>query len=150
MTFSRREAIAMGGSGLVTALAGCQALASDDPMVTLQINNATPDPQEIQVQIVDPEVDDHSEALVYRPTDEYALEIPPASDGEEDEHTSRVFEDVAESKRYTVYARVIDDDGPEQWRHFHYIPPGALSGHKIMIAIYQDEHTGDGVIEFTR
>jgi len=151
MDINRREAVSIGGAGLVTALAGCQALASNsDSTLALQINNYAPSQQEIEVEVIDPGKDESSEALVYRvPENDVALEIPPKSEGEEDAYTSRVFEDIAEPTRHTVYARLRGDD-PDQWRHFHYIPQGDDDYYKIFISIYQNENTGESGIEFRR
>jgi len=151
MTITRREAIAIGASGIATALAGCQALtSSDDSMMDLKVTNYTPDQQSIVVRIIDPEKTEWPEAVEYRlPQNGSDFEMPPASEGEENNYTANRFEDIAEPKRYTVEAWLHDDSTAADWKHFHYIPSGN-DGEQIWIGIYQDEQKDDSIIDFRR
>ena len=141
MTPTRREAIAIGASGIATALAGCQALtSSDDSMMDLKVTNYTPDQQSIVVRIIDPEKTEWPEAVEYRlPQNGSDFEMPPASEGEENNYTANRFEDIAEPKRYTVEVRVQydsvvqHDTVADKMEHFHYIPASSASP---FIAIY--------------
>ena len=148
MTHTRREAIAIGASGIATALAGCQALtSSDDPMMNLTVANYTPDQLSIAVRVIDPEKTEWPEAVEYRlPQSDDALffDMPPASEGEDSDVTSKIFEDIAEPKRYTVEAWLHDDSTAADWKHFHYIPTSTES---LFIGIYPIRQN-DVAIEF--
>jgi len=143
MTHTRREAIAIGASGIATALAGCQALtSSDDSMMDLMLANYTPDQLSIAVRVIDPEKTEWSEAVEHRlPQSDDALffDMPPASEGEDSDVTSKIFEDIAEPKRYTVEVRVRydsvvqHDTVADKMEHFHYIPTSTES---LFIGIY--------------
>ncbi|GAB3680760.1 hypothetical protein GCM10028857_03900 [Salinarchaeum chitinilyticum] len=150
MRFTRREAIAFGGSGLATALAGCQESSSGESSpLHLKIVNHTPDPQEIEVEVVDPSEDDASEALVYSTTDaaRRVVEIAAGTEGDEDSFTARTFEDIAELRSYTVYAR-LPQSGPDRWRHFHYVPPEDREYYQIFIRIYQRDDSQGSYVQF--
>jgi len=150
MKQTRREALLLGGSGLATALAGCQeSSSSNDLSLNLTITNYTPTPQEIEVKLVDPSKDEASEAFVYSTTNaaQHVVEIAPEQDGDEDSYTVRRFEDVATLDTYTVYA-TLPGTGPDRWRHFHYIPSEDRGHYEIFIRIYHDEGTNRPVIEF--
>lgn len=145
MECPRRKAIAVGVSGLATALAGCQALSSSDDSSTLDltVNNQTPDPQQVDVEVIDPEEDD-SEALVYElskdsgdPAGEY-VEIPADSE--------QTFEDVAEDKRYTIRATV--DRAFDKWRHYHYTTGPVDYDGQVFVLIARLPETGRDVIRF--
>ena len=143
--WSRRKTLTIGGSGLATALSGCQALSSSDgtPMLDLIINNSTPEPQGVEVEVIDPDEDD-SEALAYElskdsgdSSGEYT-EIPADSE--------RTFEDVAEDKRYTIRAEV--DQPVENWRHYHYTTAPVDYDGQVFVLITRLEETGRDVIRF--
>jgi hypothetical protein len=142
---SRRAALLIGTSGLATVFGGCQALSASDetPMLDLIINNSTPEPQGVEVEVIDPDADD-SEALVYElskdSTDslEEYIEIPADSE--------RTFEAVAEDDRYTVRAEV--DQAVENWRHYHYTTAPVDYDGQVFVLITRLEETGRDVIRF--
>lgn len=143
--WSRRRALTIGVSGLATALGGCQALSfSDDtPMLDLIINNSTPEPQQVDVEVIDPDESD-SEALVYELSKdsgdslEAYIEIPADSE--------RTFEAVAEDQRYTIRATV--DEAFDKWRHYHYATGPVDYDGQVFVLIVRLEETGRDVIRF--
>lgn len=152
--FTRREAMAIGGTGVTAALAGCETLtpsddSSDEPPLSLRIINYTHDLQDIKVEIIDPDVNEYPEAVVYRlPSDspEVRVEIPPAPEGEAFAKP-RTFKDIAETRTYTVRSRILGDP-TERWRHFHYKPMSNTDDHFIILRIYKDKETNKDVIKF--
>lgn len=143
--WSRRRALTVGVTGLATALGGCQALSSSDEtaMLDLIINNSTPEPQEVDVEVIDPD-EDGSETLVYElskdsgdSVDEY-VEIPADSE--------RTFEAVAEDDRYTIRATV--DRAFDNWRHYHYTTAPVDYDGQVFVLIARLEETGRDVIRF--
>lgn len=144
-TLSRREALTIGVSGLATGLGGCQALSSSDdsPMLDLTIDNQTPDPQNVDVEVIDPDEDD-SAALVYElskdsgdPAGEH-IEIPPDSE--------QTFEAVAEDDQYTIRATV--DRAFDKWRHYHYTTGSVDYDGLVFVLIARLPDTGRDVIRF--
>jgi hypothetical protein len=143
--YSRRKALAIGASGLATALAGCQALSSSDdtPMLDLIIDNSTPEPQGVEVEVIDPDEDD-SEALAYELSKDSGdssgedVEIPADSE--------RTFEAVAEDDRYTIRATI--DQAFDKWRHYHYMTAPVDYDGQVFVLITRLEETGRDVIRF--
>ncbi|WP_141212693.1 hypothetical protein [Halorubrum sp. Ea8] len=143
--WSRRGALTIGVSGLATALAGCQtSFASDEtPMLDLIINNSTPEPQNVDVEVINPDEND-SEALVYELSKDSGgsggeyIEIPANSE--------RTFEAVAEDERYTIRATV--DRAFDKWRHYHYTTAPVDYDGQVFVLIARLEETGRDVIRF--
>jgi hypothetical protein len=143
--YSRRGALTVGMSGLAAALGGCQALSSSDdaPMLDLTVNNQTPEPQNVDVEVIDPDEND-SEALVYELSkdsgdslEEY-IEIPADSE--------RTFEAVAEDERYTIRATV--DRAFDKWRHYHYTTGPVDYDGQVFVLIARLPEDGRDVIRF--
>jgi hypothetical protein len=144
-SYSRRGALTLGVSGLATALGGCQALSSSDdsPMLDLIINNSTPEPQRVDVEVIDSDKDD-SEALVYELSkdsgDSLEEYIEISADSEQ------TFEAVAEDERYTIRATV--DGAFDNWRHYHYMTAPVDYDGQVFVLIARLEETGRDVIRF--
>lgn len=142
---SRRAALAIGASGVATAMSGCQGSSSSDetPMLELVVDNGTPEPQEVAVQIIDPE-EDNGEVLVYDLSDDVGdrgaayVELPADSE--------RRVEAVAEDQRYTIRARVEQDS--DRWRHYHYTAGSVDYDAQVVVLITRLEATGRAVVRF--
>jgi len=141
---SRRRALTVGTCGLVTALGGCQALsASDDtPMLDLIVTNSTPEPQNVDVEVIDPDESD-SEALVYELSKDSGDST--AAYSELPANTERTFEAVAEDQRYTIRATV--DAAFDKWRHYHYTTAPVDYDGQVFVLIARLEE-GRDVIRF--
>jgi hypothetical protein len=120
-------------------------LSSSDEtaMLDLIINNSTSEPQEVDVEVIDPD-EDGSETLVYElskdsgdSVDEY-VEISADSE--------RTFEAVAEDDRYTIRATV--DRAFDKWRHYHYTTAPVDYDGQVFVLIARLEETGRDVIRF--
>jgi hypothetical protein len=112
-------------------------------MLDLIINNSTSEPQEVDVEVIDPD-EDGSETLVYElskdsgdSVDEY-VEISADSE--------RTFEAVAEDDRYTIRATV--DRAFDKWRHYHYTTAPVDYDGQVFVLIARLEETGRDVIRF--
>lgn len=143
--YSRRAVLTIGAGGLATALSGCQAFSSSDntPMLDLIVNNNTPEPQEVEVEVIDPDKG-NSEALVYELSKDSGdslgedIEIPADSE--------QTFEAVAEDDRYTIRAAVDQPD--DNWRHYHYTTAPVDYDAQVFVLINRLEETGRDVIRF--
>lgn len=115
------------------------------------VNNSTPEPQEVEVEIIDPDEDD-SEALVYELSkdsrdstaeisDEY-IDIPADSE--------QTFESVVEDDQYTIRAAVeVEEEPVENWRHYHYTTaPGVDFDGQVFVLVTRLEETQRDVIRF--
>jgi hypothetical protein len=112
-------------------------------MLDLIVNNQTPEPQNVDVEVIDPDEND-SEALVYELSkdsgdslEEY-IEIPADSE--------RTFEAVAEDERYTIRATV--DRAFDKWRHYHYMTAPVDYDGQVFVLIARLPETGRDVIRF--
>lgn len=95
----------------MAGLAGCGAFTSSRPKMNLVVANYRETAVDVVVELLRPDVEEQSEARVYRER----AEIPQMA-GEEDVWR-RV--DVAPSRRYRVELAVRD---PETSYHYHYQP----------------------------
>jgi hypothetical protein len=132
-------------SGVATALGGCQALSSsgDTPMLDLIINNSTPEPQEVEVEVIDPDTAD-GEALVYELSKDSG--DPAGADIEIRADTELTFEAVAEDDRYRIRAAV--DQPTDTWRHYHYTTAPVDYDAQVFVLITRLPETGRAVIRF--
>lgn len=112
MEISRIETVLLGSGALLSAVAGCSALASERPQLTLNVFNHDASPHTLSVTLLDADATDADEAVVYR----HDFDLPAAKD----DVRSAGMQEVAPAARYTVRVTLRDAVGEQD--HFHFYP----------------------------
>lgn len=136
---TRRELLRVSGSAVTVGFSGCQdPLLSDVPRVDLELYNYTADAQQVRVQVLRTDRDDHSDAEVFFRD----FEVPAPTDGESaGTHTE---EDIVERRSYVL--RVQPKYGNGQWYHHHYYPGESTTNDDNTysdVRLYREDTTGD-------
>lgn len=130
----RRRTVLTATGALAGSLTGClNGITGESESVSLILRNYTSKPRVLQVEILERDESDNSEARVMR----REFEVPPPG-GDESAGVTRKPA-VAPYGRYLV--RVLLKFGRGEWDHHHFVPNTEAA--QIDIGIYRDGASGE-------